>query len=496
MSLRYKGGVISSVAPTTSGTPYTGVATGVWSMEDQIQAKFAGLWPKGAVAPDPPTGLTATAGNLQATISFSAPADTGGFPVTSYTLTSTPGGFTVSGAGSPLIVTGLTNGTSYSFTGTATSSIGTSVVSVSSNPVIPSSAQFSLWSWGFGALGALGFGNTTDYSSPKQVGSLSTWVTASGMRAIGGGVDSAGRLWMWGQNFYGTLGLGNTTYYSSPKQVGALTNWVSVNGTSSVVAIKNNGTIWGWGKNNFGQLGIGNITNYSSPKQIGALTDWISIRVADTSACTLGIRGTGTSGALWSWGNNPSGECGLGNTTKYSSPKQVGALTNWEKLQTGGFNGSSTAIKTDGTLWAWGSGVNGNLGLGNTNSYSSPKQVGSLTTWTHVSKGNQANAAIAGGRLYMWGGTNTSGQLGQGNLNKYSSPKQVGALTNWLSAAGYYSTAATKTDGTLWTWGSGSNGALGLGNTNSYSSPKQVGSLTNWYKADLLLNGCIALQNT
>ena len=495
MSLRYKGGIISPDAPTTSGTPYTGAAGGIWSMDDQMQAKAAGLWPKGAVVPDPPTGLTATAGNSQAIVSFTAPADTGGFAITSYTLTSTPGGFTVSGAGSPLTVTGLTNGIQYSFTGTATSSMGTGVASASSNTVTPANTEFKLFTWGWGAIGTLGLGNTTNYSSPKQVGSLTTWATTTGIRTQGGGVDSAGRLWMWGQNFYGSLGLGNQTYYSSPKQVGALTNWASVNGAGAVVAIKTNGTIWGWGQNNNGQLGLGNTTNYSSPKQIGTLTDWISIKMAGNGRGTFAIRGVGASGALWSWGSNWGGSLGLGNTTFYSSPKQVGALTNWEKLQTGSWNGSAAAIKTDGTLWVWGYGTNGNLGLGNTTNYSSPKQLGSLTTWTQVSKSDNSTAAVAGGKLYMWGGGNTFGQLGQGNLNKYSSPKQVGALTNWLSAAAYYNTAAIKTDGTLWTWGKNDNGQLGLGNTTYYSSPKQVGSLTKWYKVDLLLHGCIAEQS-
>jgi alpha-tubulin suppressor-like RCC1 family protein len=95
----------------------------------------------------------------------------------------------------------------------------------------------------------------------------------------------------------------------------------------------------------------------------------------------------------------------------------------------------------------------------------------------------------------MWGGTNTFGQLGQGNLNQYSSPKQVGSLTTWLSGAADYNTAAIKTDGTLWTWGKNNNGQLGLGNTTYYSSPKQVGSLTKWNKVDLLLDGCIAQQS-
>ena len=98
----------------------------------------------------------------------------------------------------------------------------------------------------------------------------------------------------------------------------------------------------------------------------------------------------------------------------------------------------------------------------------------------------QVNAAVAAGTwtglpfLYSWG-INNQGQLGLGNTTNYSSPKQIGALTNWLKiAAGYGNIAAIKTDGTLWTWGRGGNGVLGLGNTTNYSSPKQVGALTNW----------------
>jgi len=82
--------------------------------------------------------------------------------------------------------------------------------------------------------------------------------------------------------------------------------------------------------------------------------------------------------------------------------------------------------------------------------------------------------------LYSWG-RNNSGQLGLGNITNYSSPKQVGALTTWLNiAAGIYHTIATKTDGTLWTWGRNNRGQLGLSNITNYSSPKQVGALTTW----------------
>ena len=87
--------------------------------------------------PHQPTGVSAVAGRGQATVSFTAPTDDGGFPVTSYTVTSNPGGFTATGTGSPLTVTGLTNGTNYTFTVFATNSQGNGANSSPSNSIMP-----------------------------------------------------------------------------------------------------------------------------------------------------------------------------------------------------------------------------------------------------------------------------------------------------------------------------------------------------------------------
>ena len=89
-------------------------------------------------------------------------------------------------------------------------------------------------------------------------------------------------LWSWGYNSYGGLGDGTTTSKSSPIQIGALTSWASVSasgpaGLAGSAAIKTDGTLWTWGKNAYGQLGLSNITNYSSPKQVGALSNWSSV---------------------------------------------------------------------------------------------------------------------------------------------------------------------------------------------------------------------------
>jgi alpha-tubulin suppressor-like RCC1 family protein len=337
-----------------------------------------------------------------------------------------------------------------------------------------------LTTWGYNAIGQLATGNLTYYSSPKQVGALNTWATVN----IGGNslaaIKTDGTLWVSGNNGQGQLGLGNTTRYSSPVQVGALTNWLNAaNGGNHILTIKTDGTLWSWGSGGSGRLGLGNTNYYSSPKQIGALTTWSKIMSGGNFSMAIK-----TDGTLWAWGANQAGQLGLGNTTYYSSPKQVGSLTNWASIygSSGGY--AVFGIKTNGTLWAWGNGAVGQLGLGNTTYYSSPVQVGALTNWVQIASGSGyfALAVKTDGTLWSWG-FGSSGRTAQGNTTTYSSPKQVGILTNWsYVSAGAGFGNAIKTDGTLWSWGQNGNGQLGLGNTTYYSSPKQVGTGTTWYK--------------
>jgi alpha-tubulin suppressor-like RCC1 family protein len=131
---------------------------------------------------------------------------------------------------------------------------------------------------------------------------------------------------------------------------------------------------------------------------VGALTNWRSVVLSGNQCYAIK-----TDGTLWVWGwNGDSGVLGLNTsstTLYYSSPVQVGALTNWKYIRCGDRIPSVMAIMTDGTLWTWGSNDNGQLGLTNRTYYSSPVQVGTLTTWKSVAIYGSTTLAIQDGYI-------------------------------------------------------------------------------------------------
>src|SRR5205823_6517484 len=136
-----------------------------------------------------------------------------------------------------------------------------------------------------------------------------------------------------------------------------------------------------------------------------------------------------------------SGQLGDGTTGGcHFSPVQVGTAT-WKTISAGLF-GHTCAIRSDDSLWCWGSNVYGQLGDGTTTNHASPVQVGSAT-WNTVGAGGSHSCGIrSNGTLWCWG-DNSSGQLGDGTTTNRSSPVQVGNLTEWQSVdAGTYHTHA------------------------------------------------------
>jgi len=346
----------------------------------------------------------------------------------------------------------------------------------------PATGPGNLYAWGRNANGQIGNDTIIDASSPIQIGST-LWSDVGSCGNSSSAIKSDGTLWCWGQGAQGKTAQNDEIDLSSPVQVGALTTWSKVDGGSNhFTAIKADGSIWAWGTGTSGQLGDGEAVWRSSPVQIGALTTWSTISAGNGT--TAAIKNDGT---LWVWGSGTSGQLGQNDTTSRSSPIQVGAGTDWAHVYAGYYS-SMMAIKTDGTLWGFGSDSFGQLGQ-NTSSVpcSSPIQVGALTNWQTIAAGTAfCIANKTDGTLWGWG-IGSSGELGVNNGVTYSSPIQIGSDTDWGDAkiASYTGTLVIKADATLWAWGTGIYGRLGINSDVKVSSPTQVGSDATWAVADI-----------
>ena len=173
-----------TVSGLTNGTSYTFTVTATSSAgTSSASAASAGVTPQAAVtAPGAPTSVTASAGDGQAIVSFTPPVSDGGAPIAQYTVTSSPGGFTATGSASPITVTGLTNGTSYTFTVTATSNGGTSVPSAASAGVTPQATSSGGSSGGSSTSTSSVSAPITVNGVPQSAGQAST--TTSNGRTI------------------------------------------------------------------------------------------------------------------------------------------------------------------------------------------------------------------------------------------------------------------------------------------------------------------------
>ncbi|AHJ95882.1 hypothetical protein Hsw_0287 [Hymenobacter swuensis DY53] len=390
----------------------------------------------------------------------------------------------------------------------------------------------TLWAWGFNGDSQLGDGTTTQRLAPVQISTATTWRhVAAGLGALHGvAIRTDGTLWTWGRNVNNQLGDGTTTVRRSPVQIGTATTWQQATvGPNYTVALRTDGTLWGWGNNDYGQLGDGT-TNQPTPAQMGTETTWQALvtgnyqnlaQRTDQSVWAWGWNSNGqlgspdapnplratptqigsgltwataavgndytlattTAGELLSWGENISGQLGRGSALKalLHTPGAVTGAATWQSAAAG--QRHNMALRTDGTLWAWGNNGSGQTGQGtafNNPPVSTPVQVGT-TPWQRMSAGQEFTLAIRpDGTLWAWG-LNSNGQLGDNSITQRTAPVQVGTEADWQQvAAGIGFSLGVKTDGTLWSWGLNGNGQLGDGTTTQRLVPAQVGVATDW----------------
>ena len=279
-----------------------------------------------------------------------------------------------------------------------------------------------------------------------------------------------GSLWAWGENTVLT-----------PTQVGVDEDWVAVSaGRYHSLALKADGSLWAWGSNAHGQLGTtpadtcDTIPCSLAPIQVGSETDWVAMTAGEEHSLALKADGT-----LWAWGRGNLGMLGLGTSTDQYSPAQVGTDIHWLAVSAGFEH--TLALKSDGSLWAWGGNSFSQLGDGTTSHRYTPVRIGHDGDWKAVAAGGWHSVALrVDGSLWAWG-KNDSGALGNGTTEEAVEPAMIGVDVDWLRiAAGHWHTLAIKIDGSLWAWGSNYSGQLGDGTETESHIPLQVGDWTDW----------------
>ncbi|MBK7743710.1 MAG: fibronectin type III domain-containing protein [Betaproteobacteria bacterium] len=498
----------SCTAPCTSIT-VSGLANGTAYTFTVTATNAVGTGPASAASnsitpsppPNPPTAVTAVAGNAQATVSFAESASVAN-PVLGYVVTSNPAGGVDTNAGATVtkhVITGLDNGTAYTFTVTATNVVGASLSSVASNAAVPKAilgmtdavkiAAGNLHScaitnagevkcWGDNGSGQIGDGSSDTRLSPAKVSSL------SGVTAIDGGsrhscaVKGAGEVWCWGLNDSGQLGDGDPSIerHLEPVPVSGLASdatAVALGGLHTC-ALANVGATYCWGNNASGQLGNFTQTSSAVPVRVTVLgSNVLSIAAGADHSCAVG--GSGTVGC---WGSNAFGQLGTGDKVDRGSPPPGGIGTGVAVVAG---DAHSCSLTSNGGVKCWGSNSHGQLGDDSTTERLVPVDVVGLATGVTAiaAGGSHTCALLSSGGVKCWG-RNADAQLGDNSTIQRLTPVDVVGLDSGVTAiaAGLNHSCALTALGEARCWGNNANGQLGDRSLMGTWTP--VGVLSTW----------------
>lgn len=383
----------------------------------------------------------------------------------------------------------------------------------------------TIWAWGENQLGQCADSTNVNVLTPKQIGGDDFWKEVFTGKNHVGAITAYGAIFLWGDNSKNQIDSSSNGSFNIPQKIKAGKNWVELAlGEAHTIGLKANGTISGWGNNDSNQISNDTSTIIKSHQLIGSQNNWVAIY--SNGKTTFGLKAQGT---LKGWGDNSKQQIGVGansiptpkpiskNKSEWVSlnggpyttiaiqsngnllvfgdtpangawgyfqqPEKVGNDSNW----VAGFAGQNHyfALKADGTLWGFGYGTSGKLGVGSTSNQLNPIQVDTNHNWLEAAGTSISSLGLrADGTVWTWG-WNFNGNLGSGFANNTirDIPGKMGIDSTWMNIdAGISFLMAQKSDGTLWGWGKNTQGQLGMGSTSDFAYPYPVNGSNSFKK--------------
>lgn len=335
------------------------------------------------------------------------------------------------------------------------------------------------WVWGNGQYGTHGSGTTSTYLTPTKLTTISDVVSVKKGQYHTIFLKSDGTVWSSGSGW--NLGTGTTIDSNVPVQVTGVTDAVKIfAGRRVSYALKSDGTLWGWGENNAKELldGTASTSSYI-PVKIGMIPDVIDVQSAPSSTFMLKSDGT-----VWSWGSSDRGQLGQGDTATLYEPRAIPNLTNVKAISYSHYGHFGAALKHDGTVVSWGYNYTGQLGDGSSTQRNSPVPVLGVTGVTQIATGDINLVMLKSDGTVWVSGSDYGGLLGDGSASSSSSnvAKQVPGLPHIVAIAASYRTIhALDAEGNVWAWGGGSSalsGSIGDGGSSDRVSPVKLSAIS------------------
>lgn len=311
---------------------------------------------------------------------------------------------------------------------------------------------------------------------PVPVGGGLTFIQLAGGGAHTCALTAGGTAWCWGSNTRGQIGDNTTLSRDAPVPVATALTFVAIDaGAEHTCALTSVGAVYCWGGNRNGELGDGTTIDQLAPVPVGGNLTFQAVTAGGfLNGHTCGLE---AGGAAWCWGNNVSGQLGIGasDMSPHPVPALVAGGLTFTAL-TAGLGSHTCGLTGAGVAWCWGLGNQGALGIRPKRSSAVPVAVSGKLTFTELVAGGffGHTCGLVGGAGYCWG-DNDRGQVGDGTTADRTVPTAVAGGLSFLDMdAGYAHSCGRVTTGTLYCWGASGAGQLGSNSNSDSTVPARV----------------------